>query len=88
MLFALIPENNSLSHVLKYVAVQKTLLNVDLMFRAIFQDSKKEQVRGYSRLSAQTGAESNYIEVMQNGIENFIDNLTNKLWNSSTGNLL
>lgn len=51
----------------------------------VFQDSKKEQVRGYSRLSAQTGAESNYIEVMQNGIDNFIDNLKKKLRNPSSG---
>jgi len=51
----------------------------------VFQNSKEEQVRGYSRMSAQTGAESNYIEVMQNGIDNFIDNFKKKLRDATSG---
>jgi hypothetical protein len=51
----------------------------------VFQNSNEEQIRGYSRMSAQTGAESNYIEVMQNGIDNFIDNFKKKLRDSSPG---
>lgn len=51
----------------------------------VFQNSKEEQIRGYSRMSAQTGAESNYIEVMQNGIDNFIENFKKKIRDSSPG---
>jgi hypothetical protein len=60
----------------------ETIVNVQ---GDVFQNSKEEQIRGYSRLSAQTGAESNYIEVMQNGIDNFIDNFKKKLRDAASG---
>lgn len=51
----------------------------------VFRDSNKEKIRGYYLLSAQTGVESNWIEVMQNGIDNFIDNFKKKLRDAASG---
>ena len=51
MRFALIPENNSLSHVLKCVALQKTLvergLNVQSAFFKILKKNKYEDILVY-----------------------------------------
>jgi hypothetical protein len=45
----------------------------------VFPTSKEEQIRGYAQMSTQIGSESNYVETMQNGIEDFIKNLKEKL---------
>jgi len=45
----------------------------------VFPTSKEEQVRGYGRKLAQTGVESNWIEAIQIGIDDFIENLKKKL---------
>jgi hypothetical protein len=44
-----------------------------------FLTSKEEQLRGYAKLSARTGARSNWIKVMQEGMDDFIDKLKEKL---------
>ena len=45
----------------------------------VFPTSNEEQIRGYAQMSVQTGAESNWIETIQNGIDDFIKNLKEKL---------
>ena len=45
----------------------------------VFPTSKEEQIRGYAQMSTQIGSESNYVETMQNGIEDFIKNFKEKL---------
>jgi hypothetical protein len=44
-----------------------------------FPTSKEEQIRGYAQMSTQVGSESNYVETMQSGIEDFIKNFKEKL---------
>jgi hypothetical protein len=50
----------------------------------VFPASTEEKIRGYARMSAQAAFESNYIEVIQNGIEDFIKNLKEKLKNATS----
>ena len=45
----------------------------------VFPTSNEEEIRGYAQMSVQTGAESNWIETIQNGIDDFIKNLKEKL---------
>jgi hypothetical protein len=45
----------------------------------VFPTSNEEQIRGYAQMSVQTGAESNWIETIQNGIDDFIKKLKEKL---------
>jgi uncharacterized lipoprotein YajG len=45
----------------------------------VFPTSNEEQIRGYAQMSVQTGAESNWIETIQNGIDDFIKNFKEKL---------
>lgn len=45
----------------------------------VFPASGGEKIRGYGRMEAQTGMESNYIEVIQNSLEDFIRNLKQAL---------
>ena len=45
----------------------------------VFPTSSEEQIRGYAQMSVQTGAESNWIETIQNGIDDFIRNFKEKL---------
>jgi hypothetical protein len=51
----------------------------------VFPTSNEEQIRGYAQMSTQVGTESNYIETIQNGIEDFIKNFKEKL-KSATSN--
>ena len=44
-----------------------------------FLTSKGEQLQGYAALSARTGARSNWIKVIQKGMDDFIDKLKEKL---------
>jgi hypothetical protein len=50
----------------------------------VFPASTEEKIRGYARMSVQAAFESNYIEVIQNGIEDFIKNLKEKLKNATS----
>lgn len=51
----------------------------------VFPTQKEEEIRGYGDMSAQTGMESNWIEVMQKGIDDFISKFKERL-RSPTGN--
>lgn len=50
----------------------------------VFPTSREEKIRGYGRMSAQTGLESNYVEVLQESIEDFVKNLKEKLRQASS----
>jgi uncharacterized lipoprotein YajG len=45
----------------------------------VFPASGEEKVKGYGRMSAQAAFESNYVEVVQDAIEDFVKNLKEKL---------
>ena len=50
----------------------------------VFPASGEEKIRGYGRMSAQAAFESNYVEVVQAAIEDFVKNLKEKLKGSAS----
>jgi hypothetical protein len=48
----------------------------------VFPTSNEEQIRGYAQMSTQVGTESNYVETIQNGMEDLIKNFKEKLKNA------
>jgi len=45
----------------------------------VFPTTREEKIKGYGRMSAQAAFESNYVEVVQAAIEDFVKNLKEKL---------